>query len=69
LRVYQSTVDRLIAARGRDNYQAATRHLKRMRLLYQRLNQSEAWQALIAEIREKNRALRALKEELDKAGL
>lgn len=69
LRIYQTTVDKLINSRGRDNYKTATHYLKRMRPLFQRLDQTEAWQTLIARIREKNRALRALKEELDKAGL
>jgi uncharacterized Zn finger protein len=69
LRIYQTTVDRLINSRGRDNYKTATRYLKRMRPLFQHLNQQDAWEALIARIREKNRALRALKEELDRAGL
>ncbi|CAG0937370.1 hypothetical protein TFLX_06299 [Thermoflexales bacterium] len=69
LRIYQTTVDKLIAARGRDNYKTATHYLKRMRPLHQRLDQTKAWQTLIARIREKNGALRALKEELDKAGL
>jgi uncharacterized Zn finger protein len=69
LRIYQTTVDKLIAARGRDSYQTAVHYLKRMRPLFQRLNQNEVWQTLMAGIREKNRMLRALKEELDKAGL
>ncbi len=69
LRIYQTTVDQLIAARGRDSYQTAVRYLKRMRPLFQRLNQNEVWQTLMVGIREKNRMLRALKEELDKAGL
>jgi uncharacterized Zn finger protein len=69
LRIYQTTVDQLINSRGRDNYKTAALYLKRMRPLFQRLNQPDAWETLIARIREKNRALRALKEELDKAGL
>jgi uncharacterized Zn finger protein len=69
LRIYQTTVDQLINSRGRDNYKTAARYLKRMRPLFQHLNQQDTWDGLIAKIREKNRALRALKEELDKAGL
>jgi len=69
LRIYQTTVDQLINSRGRDNYKTAAHYLKRMRPLFQHLNQPDTWEALIAQLREKNRALRALKEELDKAGL
>ncbi|NTU65039.1 MAG: hypothetical protein HGB05_16980, partial [Chloroflexi bacterium] len=69
LHIYQTTVDQLINSRGRDNYKTAAHYLKRMRPLFQHLNQQDTWEALIAKLREKNRALRALKEELDKAGL
>jgi predicted nucleic acid-binding protein len=44
-------------------------YLKRMRPVFQHLNQQDIWGALIARIREKNRALHALKEDLDRAGL
>jgi uncharacterized Zn finger protein len=67
--LYTSTAERLIQAQGRDNYAAAARYLARVRDLYRRLGEGAAWDALIGSIREHNRRLRALKEELDRAGL
>jgi len=40
-----------------------------MRDLYEKLGEHETWAAYIAELRDKNRNLRALKEELANAGL
>jgi hypothetical protein len=40
-----------------------------VRDLYRDLGEQSAWQALIADLRERHRSLRALKEELAKAGL
>ncbi len=40
-----------------------------MRTLYQKLGEGEAWTRYIADLREKNKNLRALKEELASAGL
>jgi hypothetical protein len=37
--------------------------------LYRRLGEEETWQSLIAGIREQNRRLRALQDELNEAGL
>jgi len=41
----------------------------RVRLLYQKQGQEPEWQAYIAHLRNSNKSLRALKEELDKRGL
>jgi uncharacterized Zn finger protein len=60
---------RLIAARGRGNYAEAASYLVRVRDLYGRLGEPETWDIFIANLREQNRRLRALKEELTKAGL
>jgi uncharacterized Zn finger protein len=59
----------LIHARGRANYATAATYLKRVRELYQHLGEPGAWAAYIARLREDNRRLSALKEELDKVGL
>jgi hypothetical protein len=40
-----------------------------VRKLYKRLGEDKTWQALIADIRQQNSSLRALKEELNKVGL
>jgi uncharacterized Zn finger protein len=69
IELYRQQAEGLIAQRGRQNYQAACRHLARMRTLYERLGENEIWTNYIARLREENRSLRALKEELAKAGL
>jgi uncharacterized Zn finger protein len=67
--LYTSAVKRLIQAQGRDNYATAAQYLARVRDVYQRLGEDAKWNGLIATIREQNRRLRALKEELERAGL
>jgi uncharacterized Zn finger protein len=69
IRLYMEAVERLIAARGRASYAEAAGYLVRVRELYQRLGEGETWQALITNLREQNRRLPALKDELNKAGL
>ena len=69
IRIYVERAERLITARGRGNYATAATYLVRVRDLYHRLGDPETWQALIADLRERNRRLRALKDELHKAGL
>jgi catechol 2,3-dioxygenase-like lactoylglutathione lyase family enzyme len=69
IQLYQQRAERLIAMRERKNYQAACTHLAKVRTLYQKLGEHETWTSYIATLREKNRSLRALKEELTKAGL
>ena len=67
--LYLDMVDKLIAARGRDNYTVAAEYLVRVRALYQRLGEEEYWQLFIADLRDQHRRLRALWEELNRAGL
>jgi len=69
IELYRQYAERLIALRGRQNYQAACKYLATMRTLYDKLGEHEAWISYIAALREQNRALRALKEELARAGL
>jgi uncharacterized Zn finger protein len=69
IRIYREAIERLIAARGRGNYAAAARHLIRVRDLYRRLGEAATWETLIADLREQNRRLPALRDELNKAGL
>jgi uncharacterized Zn finger protein len=59
----------LIDARGRGNYGEAAAYLTRVRDLYTRLGAPEAWRAFIAELRERERRLPALRDELNQAGL
>jgi uncharacterized Zn finger protein len=69
IRLYMAVVEQLIAARGRGSYAEAAGYLVRVRDLYHRLGEPATWDALIAGLRERNRRLRALKDELGKAGL
>lgn len=47
----------------------AAAYLKNVRALHQRLGEEQQWRALIAGLREEHKRLRALREELDRAGL
>jgi uncharacterized Zn finger protein len=69
IEIYLAEAQRLIDARGRQNYADAARHLKRVRDVLQVVGESERWRALIARIRDENRRLPALKDELNQAGL
>jgi len=69
IRLYKSVIQTLVDGRGRDNYQQAADFLMRVRLLYQKQEQEPEWHAYIAHLRNSNKSLRALKEELDKRNL
>jgi len=69
IRLYAEAAERLIAVRGRGNYATAATHLTRVRDIYRRIGEESIWETFIAELREKNRRLPALKDELNKAGL
>ncbi|MGQ9553276.1 MAG: SWIM zinc finger family protein [Anaerolineae bacterium] len=67
--IYQQHAERLIAARGRGNYQQACASLAKARALYERSGERGAWASYIADLRSQNRSLRAFQEELTAAGL
>lgn len=67
IKIYLELADALINVRGRDNYRQACAFLSRARNLYQRLGREETWTHYILALRERNRSLRALMEELSKA--
>jgi uncharacterized Zn finger protein len=69
IRIYLDRVEGLIAGRGRDNYATAASYLVRVRDLYHRLGEQATWTTFIAKLRVQHRRLRALKDELQKAGL
>src|SRR6266576_3916173 len=69
IELYRQFAERLIAQRGRQKYQEACKYLAKMRALYEKLGEEEAWTSYITALREQNRNLRALKEELAAAGL
>jgi uncharacterized Zn finger protein len=69
IEIYQQYAEHLIDQRGRENYQLAASYLSRVRQLYQNLGERGTWANYITTLRDRNRNLRALKEELAKAGL
>jgi uncharacterized Zn finger protein len=69
IELYEAAAERLIRAQGRENYAVAARYLTRVRDLHHRLGEGAAWITLIGAVRERNRRLRALRDELDRAGL
>jgi hypothetical protein len=69
IRLYKSVIQKLIDGRGRENYQQAIGYMMRIRMLYQKQGQESEWQAFITNLRNSNKSLRALKEELDKREL
>jgi hypothetical protein len=69
IHLYLQIVQRLIANRGRGNYAQAAEHLKQVQEAYRRLGDLQGWQRLITNLREENRSLRALQDELNQARL
>src|SRR5947209_7644399 len=65
IELYRQSAERLIALRGRQNYQEACKSLAKMRALYEKLGEHEAWTTYMTALREQNRNLRALREELE----
>ena len=55
--------------RDRKRYELASTYLVKVRALYEKLGEGEAWTRYITALREQHRNLRALKEELARAGL
>jgi tetratricopeptide (TPR) repeat protein len=69
IQLYKRMVERLINTRGRENYQQASGYLKQVKHLYERQGHESEWNTYITALRNKNKSLRALQEELDKRGL
>jgi hypothetical protein len=69
IRLYLEQAQQLIDARGRGNYQTAAGYLARVRDLFAKLGEQETWREFIAKLRERERRLPALRDELNKAGL
>ncbi len=69
IEIYREQAERLVEARGRDNYQQACVYLAKVRDLYRRMSQGPAWTDFMAGFRERHRRLPALQDELDNAGL
>ena len=69
IRLYKNVIQKLIDGRGRENYQQAIGYMMRIRMLYQMQGQEMKWDAYITNLRNSNKSLRALKEELDKRAM
>jgi hypothetical protein len=69
IRLYKTVIQKLIDGRGRENYKQAIGYMMRIRMLYQKQEQESEWQAYISSLRNENKGLRALREELDKRDL
>ena len=69
IQLYERMVERLVNARGRENYQQAVGHLTQVKHLYEKQGRKSEWNVYITALRNQNKSLRALKEELEKRGL
>ena len=69
LQLYLDAATDLIEQRGRGNYAEAAGLLQKARRIYQRQGKAESWALLIGEFRDTFKQLRALQDELNKAGL
>ena len=66
---YQDEAEKLISARGRDNYAAAAASLAQAKTIYEKLGKGDEWEVYIEDVKERNSRLNALMDEFDKAGL
>lgn len=67
--IFLAEVQREIKGRQRESYASAARYLRQVKTIYSRLDEIGAWDALISQLRQENKRLRALQDELVKAGL
>ncbi|MBI3945495.1 MAG: SWIM zinc finger family protein [Armatimonadetes bacterium] len=69
LAIYLEHAQALIEARGRGNYAEASRLLVKARALHERLGRKEEWERYLADLKARNRRLRALTQEMERVGL
>ena len=69
IEIYQRYVETLIEWRGRERYHTACKYLTSARKLFQKIGKNDLWSEYIARLREQNRNLPALKDEMAKAKL
>lgn len=69
IHLYLDAANSVIQLRNRGSYAEAAEYLTRVRDLLRKSGQADRWTALIAQIRYDNRRLRALQDELNRAGL
>jgi uncharacterized Zn finger protein len=68
VRLYLERVEQEIAGRSRGSYKIAASYLKKVKPLFIKLHDNEAWVEYIRLLRETHKNLRALQDELRKAG-
>jgi uncharacterized Zn finger protein len=69
INIYLKHARRLIAQRNRTSYAEAAAQLAAVRDLYRQVGEEAHWRQLSADLRQEHRTLRALQDELNKAGL
>jgi uncharacterized Zn finger protein len=69
LKIYQDAVQELVEERNRENYQKACDYLKLIRSIYKDLQQEEGWEIYFKTFMQAFRRLKALKDEIQRAGL
>lgn len=69
IRLYKNVIQKLIDGRGLENCQQAIDYMMRIRMLYQKQGQEPERHEFITNLRNSNKCLRALKEELDKRAM
>lgn len=67
--LYQEIVERAISGRDRKSYRVAASYLLKVKGLYERLDRQSNWQEYCRGLRSKYIKLRALQDEINKAGL
>ena len=67
--LYREAAEGLIEHRNRESYKSACGHLRKVRELSKRLHENGTWDEYLSGLRDRYRPLRALREELDRAGL
>lgn len=69
LPLYHQAVERAVAQKNRGAYRIAVRWLKKLRTYYKKLKQTDDWDRFVAQFKAKHSRLRALQEELQRAGI
>ena len=67
--VYVKYAQKEIGRRNRKHYAIAAQFLWEVKQMYQQLDNEDAWDKLITEVREEFKRLPALQDELNRAGL
>lgn len=69
IRLYSEAAVRIMDRRDRGNYSQAAQHLRQVRDIYRQLDDTQTWDKLITDIRERYKKLPALQAELNKLKL